>query len=106
MQFPYDEHRFAEGQAVADLGVAVKAFVEQLRGSAGVVARGNGQVVELGELAQRHVTGQRKGTEHFAFGFGGILASGEQPVERSEEHTSELKALMRITYAVFCLKKQ
>src|SRR3546814_7303358 len=24
--------------------------------------------------------------------------------ERSEEHTSELKSLMRITYAVFCLK--
>src|SRR3546814_8094057 len=26
--------------------------------------------------------------------------------ERSEEHTSELQALMRITYAVFCLKKK
>src|SRR3546814_8216541 len=26
--------------------------------------------------------------------------------ERSEEHTSELKSLMRISYAVFCLKKQ
>src|SRR3546814_7615643 len=25
---------------------------------------------------------------------------------RSEEHTSELKSLMRISYAVFCLKKQ
>src|SRR3546814_19120420 len=25
---------------------------------------------------------------------------------RSEEHTSELQALMRIPYAVFCLKKQ
>src|SRR3546814_2267424 len=25
---------------------------------------------------------------------------------RSEEHTSELKTLMRISYAVFCLKKQ
>src|SRR3546814_6465119 len=25
---------------------------------------------------------------------------------RSEEHTSELKSLMRITYAVFCLKKK
>src|SRR3546814_9341030 len=25
---------------------------------------------------------------------------------RSEEHTSELKALMRISYAVFCLTKQ
>src|SRR3546814_9733192 len=26
-------------------------------------------------------------------------------VARSEEHTSELKSLMRISYAVFCLKK-
>src|SRR3546814_8598636 len=25
---------------------------------------------------------------------------------RSEEHTSELKSLMRISYAVFCLKKK
>src|SRR3546814_6470555 len=28
------------------------------------------------------------------------------PQERSEEHTSELQSLMRISYAVFCLKKQ
>src|SRR3546814_5049894 len=27
-------------------------------------------------------------------------------VTRSEEHTSELQSLMRISYAVFCLKKQ
>src|SRR3546814_5723852 len=27
-------------------------------------------------------------------------------VERSEEHTSELRSLMRISYAVFCLKKK
>src|SRR3546814_10886959 len=27
------------------------------------------------------------------------------PVTRSEEHTSELQSLMRISYAVFCLKK-
>src|SRR3546814_9948428 len=27
-------------------------------------------------------------------------------VSRSEEHTSELQSLMRISYAVFCLKKQ
>src|SRR3546814_6257664 len=26
-------------------------------------------------------------------------------IERSEEHTSELQSLMRISYAVFCLKK-
>src|SRR3546814_2451902 len=27
-------------------------------------------------------------------------------IDRSEEHTSELQSLMRITYAVFCLKKK
>src|SRR3546814_3642339 len=32
-----------------------------------------------------------------------ILARGAQ---RSEEHTSELQSLMRISYAVFCLKKK
>src|SRR3546814_10533898 len=31
-----------------------------------------------------------------------LLAEG--PTERSEEHTSELQSLMRISYAVFCLK--
>src|SRR3546814_5716618 len=29
-----------------------------------------------------------------------------QPPQRSEEHTSELQSLMRISYAVFCLKKK
>src|SRR3546814_3980008 len=49
----------------------------------------------------------------------GIAARGEQlfaekqegrraaaPRLRSEEHTSELQSLMRISYAVFCLKKK
>src|SRR3546814_3296468 len=30
----------------------------------------------------------------------------ERPHPRSEEHTSELQSLMRISYAVFCLKKK
>src|SRR3546814_1917605 len=30
----------------------------------------------------------------------------ESPMVRSEEHTSELQSLMRISYAVFCLKKK
>src|SRR3546814_5017146 len=34
------------------------------------------------------------------------LAPSWQPGERSEEHTSELQSLMRISYAVFCLKKK
>src|SRR3546814_3413648 len=35
----------------------------------------------------------------------GGLASISQPM-RSEEHTSELQSLMRISYAVFCLKNK
>src|SRR3546814_9915865 len=31
---------------------------------------------------------------------------GRVTAERSEEHTSELQSLMRISYAVFCLKKK
>src|SRR3546814_5326165 len=37
------------------------------------------------------------------------LASGDTSLpgfNRSEEHTSELQSLMRISYAVFCLKKK
>src|SRR3546814_8065722 len=32
--------------------------------------------------------------------------SSEVETRRSEEHTSELQSLMRISYAVFCLKKK
>src|SRR3546814_5781052 len=50
-------------------------------------------------------------------GTGGVLPLGEITVEqiddtfdtnvkRTEEHTSELQSLMRISYAVFCLKKK
>src|SRR3546814_1849541 len=38
-----------------------------------------------------------------------VLATPPRPaatVDRSEEHTSELQSLMRISYAVFCLKKK
>src|SRR3546814_3837590 len=38
-----------------------------------------------------------------------VLFNGESTVfrlQRSEEHTSELQSLMRISYAVFCLKKK
>src|SRR3546814_10466222 len=37
-----------------------------------------------------------------------IRLGGQQDhdISRSEEHTSELQSLMRISYAVFCLKKK
>src|SRR3546814_2752689 len=34
-----------------------------------------------------------------------VLEAGDEAA-RSEEHTSELQSLMRISYAVFCLKKK
>src|SRR3546814_10056232 len=34
-----------------------------------------------------------------------LIDNDFQAVARSEEHTSELQSLMRISYAVFCLKK-
>src|SRR3546814_1546978 len=41
------------------------------------------------------------GQAHLSFSGGGRGSHG-----RSEEHTSELQSLMRISYAVFCLKKK
>src|SRR3546814_10259799 len=43
-------------------------------------------------LGGDHLQGQAEGSRHHLL--------------RSEEHTSELQSLMRISYAVFCLKKK
>src|SRR3546814_1080897 len=55
----------------------------------------------------RCVDGSAVGLVHFERCCGGIV---EQDVDfaeaRSEEHTSELQSLMRISYAVFCLNKK
>src|SRR3546814_5083165 len=48
----------------------------------------------LTEVVERHVTAGRRVVEPAVRIF------------RSEEHTSELQSLMRISYAVFCLKKK
>src|SRR3546814_6530354 len=49
-------------------------------------------------------------TEEMMHAICGWLRPSEQRIERavprSEEHTSELQSLMRISYAVFCLKKK
>src|SRR3546814_8187471 len=37
---------------------------------------------------------------------GHLAREAERMLIRSEEHTSELQSLMRISYAVFCLKKK
>src|SRR3546814_4185858 len=53
--------------------------------------------------AQREVAGARRIVINADIAFAGILLG---IIARSEEHTSELQSLMRISYAVFCLKKK
>src|SRR3546814_5918023 len=50
-------------------------------------------------LVRRH--DGRKSSE-----LGRHVAQRQSRLDRSEEHTSELQSLMRISYAVFCLKKK
>src|SRR3546814_8362152 len=54
-------------------------------------------------LSQEEGRGSLSGTDREA-GSPQIRISGDPG--RSEEHTSELQSLMRISYAVFCLKKK
>src|SRR3546814_9197520 len=49
-----------------------------------------------------HIAGQRGAGRDL----GQIVELAQQRDGRSEEHTSELQSLMRISYAVFCLKKK
>src|SRR3546814_2894171 len=52
---------------------------------------------------------RRPGEAHYIIRNGGntrLAILRELWSERSEEHTSELQSLMRISYAVFCLKKK
>src|SRR3546814_8340611 len=48
----------------------------------------------------------RPGDQPFVPGFEPGQGGALQRETRSEEHTSELQSLMRISYAVFCLKKK
>src|SRR3546814_6332787 len=56
----------------------------------------------------RRAVAQRAGRGHRLQQVGaadrGLAVDGD--AHRSEEHTSELQSLMRISYAVFCLKKK
>src|SRR3546814_1436203 len=48
----------------------------------------------------------RHGPETVGLGAHALLTAFKNASIRSEEHTSELQSLMRISYAVFCLKKK
>src|SRR3546814_5196805 len=77
------------------------------------IVDGRGRRVSLsraGEIAIIDSEGRERATFRIPYGAtlqfesGHIVSKGERM--RSEEHTSELQSLMRISYAVFCLKKK
>src|SRR3546814_9355930 len=79
-----------------------------------VIARAGVPAMRVRIGAQlRHAERQRRAGKGMAVAAGADeeigLADGKRAAlahGRSEEHTSELQSLMRISYAVFCLKKK
>src|SRR3546814_9509140 len=75
------------------------------------------RLVEIHIVSNHHAPPSRREATLAHGGAGSIYAGGwsdrrkvsgrnNSPITRSEEHTSELQSLMRISYAVFCLKKK
>src|SRR3546814_3055214 len=68
-------------------------------------ARRAGTIINRGSLDLERLAVARKGPKDYVTEVD--HAAEEAIIDiRSEEHTSELQSLMRISYAVFCLKKQ
>src|SRR3546814_8180138 len=71
------------------------------------LALGGGQVARQLQLGDAFVgIGRRAGDDGLVELADAGFRPATNPDERSEEHTSELPSLMRISYAVFCLKKK
>src|SRR3546814_8685443 len=82
------------GADTAAIAVAARYIIEERRLACGF-ALGNF------DFPPRSIAGYERHFDHHTLR---ISASANQ--RRSEEHTSELQSLMRISYAVFCLQKK
>src|SRR3546814_4184625 len=64
------------------------------------------QAAQFGLLKKLNVAGVSFVTDNTVATLGEVSRGIWSIINRSEEHTSELQSLMRISYAVFCLKKK
>src|SRR3546814_4527036 len=64
------------------------------------------QAGEPAVAADMKLIGHMAGRQRHAIEVGDVPGGKDMPPRRSEEHPSELQSLMRISYAVFCLKKK
>src|SRR3546814_1865848 len=74
-------------------------------GRCGRTLDGRTQALQVGSARLLQKRGQRSPGRSMPCVFGRHLSASAGNA-RSEEHTSELQSLMRISYAVFCLKKK
>src|SRR3546814_3842912 len=98
------EHARAQDQVAAEFGVERIAHVGGIAIESGRVTQEEGQHRRAGELLEFDPLDAivvRLAVAEQKLAIGGD-AIGD--VVRSEEHTSEIPSLMRISYAVFCLK--
>src|SRR3546814_1209112 len=86
----------------------LRLLVERITGEQGVAVQLPAEIenaLPVGRLVLRQIEFDPR--EVLAINVTDLLDQlGQQSVPRSEEHTSELQSLMRISYAVFCLKKK
>src|SRR3546814_2324561 len=85
--------RIEDPADASDAGAANGRDFEYLRHQLDIIGQGFGEIAVFRKIG--------RGT--FVLQLGDALLD---MLRRSEEHTSELQSLMRISYAVFCLKKK
>src|SRR3546814_2821959 len=90
----------AEGVELEHADRAVPDHGSRLRDHLRVALRGIGADVE------HHVVGADGVDRLHRRGRVGLEFGRDDDIDRSEEHTSELQSLMRLSYAVFCLQKK
>src|SRR3546814_4781597 len=97
----------AEVKAAFDLKLdAVKAIAEEVKGK---LEKGEEISASAKELADQAITGMNESKARLDEIEQKMARKGSgegDERKKSEEHTSELQSLMRISYAVFCLKKK
>src|SRR3546814_9123796 len=94
---------------VVPLGVLGAVLFSMFRGLSADIYFNVGLITIIGLAAKNAILIVEFAIEQEAEGkstYDAVMEAVKLRLRRSEEHTSELQSLMRISYAVFCLKKK
>src|SRR3546814_9245439 len=104
--------RDADSQLFMNLAIAQSIDAAHQKNAAGLLGHGyNGMLIffqRVSHVQPMFLFGSAHGIPFFLKGeqHDIVALALACAIDRSEEHTSELQSLMRISYAVFCLKKK